>query len=85
MISVLEGGYSLASPIPSPAVTNTATTRRGPTHHVMVPNKAHVNDKKKMMLQSVYGEEPGDGGLVKGILAHTAALCDLCSFASDNH
>jgi len=54
VISVLEGGYSLSSPV------TTKGTRSA--------EKNHNKDFDK------YCQKPGDGGLVKGVLAHVAAL-----------
>ena len=124
VISVLEGGYSLTSPVPAPTATsisstappivatrtrggghvteetagpdggksgpaivspgtNTTTTTAAATH-----TKAKGVVKKEKAITSIpqpltpyrsvkYAQHTGDGGLVKGVLAHVAALAGV--------
>lgn len=71
MISVLEGGYSLSS------ATDAQKKSRGRPKANSSSNLGkpagtdvgHDSDPTTM-----FAQQPGDGGLVKGVLAHVAAL-----------
>jgi len=61
VISVLEGGYSLSSPVPKSKGRATKDSQDG---------------SSKTSPRNKYAVQPGDGGLVKGVLAHVAALAE---------
>lgn len=74
VISVLEGGYSLSSPTPAVTISRSSSL-----------NTRNKQGKKASaaaapVVAPKYGIVPGDGGLVKGILAHTAAMCGIDDF-----
>ena len=127
VISVLEGGYSLTSPVPAPAASTSSTTaplvtatrtrggghatedttgqdgKSGPaivspgtttaatataTAAVATHTKAKGVVKKEKGITTIpqpltpyrsvkYAQHTGDGGLVKGVLAHVAALAGV--------
>ena len=78
VISILEGGYSLASPIvgPTSAKTHKPHASRGKRSG---SHDSHEEDKVKVVEK--FAQQPGDGGLVKGTLAHVAALAGMDSWA----
>lgn len=65
VISILEGGYSLSSP------TSSSSAGIGIVGGGKLPTLEH---------QAPFATMAGDGGLVKGVLAHTAALANLSSW-----
>ena len=87
VLSVLEGGYSLSSPLSKPSKKTEVSanipkretrsaqasrsdrdaTERNATNPVQV-------DEDDTPCQSLLATLPGDGGLVKGVMAHVAAL-----------
>jgi hypothetical protein len=83
IISILEGGYSL-----EPTHTNTPTAVAGEQEILgagtgsgvgsgtgaPLPSTAQPGRGGKGGVSGKYGIRPGDGGLVKGTLAHVAAL-----------
>eukprot|EP01036_Dinobryon_divergens_P026879 gene26878-35572_t len=85
VVSVLEGGYSLAAPKQSTkdkklsnqlATASVASTRGGGRGSNTVPAVATAASEVVDPTRK-YAQLPGDGGLVKSVLAHTAALAGL--------
>ena len=76
VISVLEGGYSLSTPVPSSKLHKKVTAA------AIADNKIYTSIDRTSSTSSTstagkFAQEPGDGGLVKSVLAHTAALSGL--------
>lgn len=90
VISILEGGYSLESPIKNNKTNNTIQTAAAASSITGRPrqkNKRYLDpdDESNIKVESYenssnddpntcYAQLPGDGGLVKGVLSHVAAL-----------
>ena len=70
VVSVLEGGYSLSSPVES--------TTRKPRGRAKGAGQGRSDRSDSDDLgadpSTKFSQQPGDGGLVKGVLAHVAAL-----------
>jgi len=79
VISVLEGGYSLACPVPGP-VPAAACGRetRGGKKAASPPINVYMNPSENPNLK--FAQLPGDGGLVKGVLAHAAGLAGMSAW-----
>ena len=75
MISILEGGYSLSSPSNTATASSTSNTRNSGSSSGKSESQANVCDSSP--LAAPFAVKSGDGGLVKGVLAHTAALANL--------
>lgn len=73
IVSVLEGGYSLSSPILTPR--QKAPTPAGAAKPKKKGGGATkpVDDKEEV----VFAQVQNDGGLVKGVLSHVAALAGV--------
>jgi acetoin utilization deacetylase AcuC-like enzyme len=88
VLSVLEGGYSLSSPLPKPSrkKERSADMPRRETRNTPMSAGTCATASKATSLDSPLAVEtdvpiksplcilPGDGGLVKGVMAHVAAL-----------
>ena len=81
VISILEGGYSLSSPVKASKGSKSGKHKSssggsgngtgesfGPEVYVPVPGSDPA---------TCFAQEPADGGLVKGVLAHVAALAGV--------
>lgn len=79
VVSVLEGGYSLSSPIiAAPVTKSSAKGKDGDSHGTRGKKKAVAGGKEDANVQSppavcapvdvytMFAQQPGDGGLVKG-------------------
>jgi len=71
VISVLEGGYSLSGTYPKEA-PRVRGTRKGPA--------SDPRSDSDIDPAVAFAQQAGDGGLVKGVLAHTAALAGRASW-----
>ncbi len=83
VISILEGGYSLSAPVPvppaaGPALRNSKTKKAEEATSAPVPQKVRGSDPA-----TKFAQLPGDGGLVKSVLAHVAALAGKEHWDSD--
>ena len=88
VISILEGGYSLESPIKSKTnnnnnqtITTTTTGRqRQKNKRYVDPDEENINKIENFDNNdpnTCFAQLPGDGGLVKGVLSHIAGLCGI--------
>ena len=96
MLSVLEGGYSLSSTPPKAKskapISKPERKLRGTTNSPLRESKsAAAQESKEAPLEKVgatvpdqnrFGILEGDGGLVKGVLAHVTALCNWDGWTS---
>ena len=71
-VSVLEGGYSLSSPILTPRQKAPTPAGAAKTKKKGGANKP-ADDKEEV----VFAQVQNDGGLVKGVLSHVAALAGV--------
>lgn len=66
VVSILEGGYSLSSPIK-------ASKGKKKSSQTSLPSQASPSPGPS----NKYSQEPGDGGLVKSVLGHVAGLAGV--------
>lgn len=76
VISVLEGGYSLTgvSSADSVPVGGRGAKKRTPGGGPANVGNVSITGTVSIDPTTMFGQQPGDGGLVKSVLAHTAAL-----------
>ena len=77
VVSVLEGGYSLESPVPAPPkppVPKKHVTRNAQASPKKASPAPPTPPERMEMAATRFAVEAGDGGLVKGVLGHVAAL-----------
>ena len=74
VVSILEGGYSLSSPLPKEKQEK--ETKLKNAYGKEYPGSIAKRDKEieRQKRDSKFMQQPGDGGLVKGVLGHIAAL-----------
>jgi hypothetical protein len=75
VISILEGGYSLSTPIAPIVPAKPAKGGHGTRNKRASSNES--DDSEKVKLVEKFAQQPGDGGLVKAVLAHVAALAHV--------
>jgi hypothetical protein len=74
VISILEGGYSLSTPVTVPSIAKSHKPL-GTRAKRATSNDTDDDDSVKNIEK--FAQLPGDGGLVKGVLAHVAALAQV--------
>ena len=85
VVSVLEGGYSLSSPLPKERQDK--ETKLKSAYGKEYPGSVAKRDKEieRQRRGTKFMQQPGDGGLVKGVLAHMAALAGKSEWKSDEN
>jgi hypothetical protein len=79
VVSVLEGGYSLSSPSEPPPGSRKP---RGRARGAVQGGRSDRSDSDDLGANPAtkFAQQAGDGGLVKGVLAHVAALSGKLSW-----